>query len=53
VVGQSIPIGNLNPNSWSGANQVRRRAILDMLVILDPDPHPGQASSWNVSQTGR
>lgn len=53
VVGQSTPISNLNPNGWSAANQVWRRAIFDTLVILDPDPQPGLASAWKVSADGK
>jgi peptide/nickel transport system substrate-binding protein len=53
VIGQSTPISNLNPNGWSAANQVWRRAIFDTLVTLDPDPQPGLASSWSVSPDGK
>ncbi|MGO2750622.1 MAG: ABC transporter substrate-binding protein [Pseudoclavibacter sp.] len=50
VVGQTAPIDYLNPHGFNQSKMSWNRALYDALTIVDPDPQPNLAESWQVNE---
>jgi peptide/nickel transport system substrate-binding protein len=50
VVGQTAPIEVLNPHGFNQSKMAWHRAVYDALTVMDPDPQPHLAESWEVNE---